>query len=56
MEKCRMKPNTLPIHSTPLLGAHSGSKRWLLTTSSHAIAANRDLLLSLALRVCERHF
>ena len=34
MEKCRMKPNTLPIRLTPLLGAHSGSKPWRSTTSN----------------------
>ena len=33
MEKCRMKPNTLPTHSTPLLDTHSGSKRWRSTTN-----------------------
>src|SRR5436190_23857987 len=49
--KCRMKPNTLPTHSTPLLGAHSGSKRWRSTISNHCDATNRDLSLRLALPV-----
>jgi hypothetical protein len=37
MEKCRMKPNTSPTHSRPLLGAHSGLKRWRSTTSNRAM-------------------
>ena len=43
MEKYRVKPNTLPTHSPPLLGAHSGSKRWRSITSNPCNAANREI-------------
>src|SRR3954471_24852711 len=50
MEKCRMKSNTLPTHSTPPHGARNGSKRCRSTTSNQAMqpaAAPRTLKLSI---------